>query len=67
MANQLDNCNQNNHVTAAFRESCVLHFAYSYSLHYLTLNSDYEVMQTTTLDNQWMTEMCQDLHSGGNA
>ena len=46
-------------LTVAFRGSCELHFAYFCSLHYSILNSDYEVILPTTLDNQWMTEKCQ--------
>ena len=67
-ANQLDNCNQNHHVTAAFRGSCELHFAYFCSLHYSILtDSDCGVIQPTTLHNPWMAEKCQDFHSGENA
>ena len=54
-------------LTVAFRGSSELHFAYFCSLHYSILNSDYEVILPTTLGNQWITEKCQDFHSGKNA
>ena len=49
MANQLDNCNQNNHVTAAFRESCLLHCV---------------LLFTTLLDTEQRSCSDADYHTG---